>query len=179
MPLDYKSWYESARAELAKVREEKAELARALADRDKQIAALIQTMNAIAPLVGEQPIEEPAADDTAGGMTDSIRSILAHAGEPLSAAEIRDRLGALGFDMASYSNPLATIHTILRRLVESYGVEIAHDLNVAAPGPKKFTMPTGRVEKIVGKDFEIGKMKGFIGVGRLRRARRVEHREGR
>ena len=92
-------------------------------------------------------------------MTDSIRSILAQAGKPLTAAEIRDRLEAIGFDMASYSNPLATIHTILRRLTEAAEADVQEDR-----GRKT------RIEPIAGKRFVIGKdLKGFIGIARLKR----------
>src|ERR1035437_2719324 len=105
MPVDYKSWFENAKAELQRVREEKAELERALALRDQQIAALLQTMIAIAPLAGEEPPEVPAAAETETppvGMTDAIRTILSKAREPLTAGEIRDRLEDMGFDMKSY-----------------------------------------------------------------------------
>jgi hypothetical protein len=85
--------------------------------------------------------------------------------------------------MKSYSNPLATVHTVLRRLAEADEVETTHEM---APGkryavPLKFKgvslLPLGSglaVEKIAGKEFELGKLKGFIGVGRLRRNRRSE-----
>ncbi len=111
-------------------------------------------------------------------MTDSVREILRKSPEPMTASEVRDALERLGFDMKSYSNPLATIHTVLRRLTESDEVETTHEM---APG-KRYSIPAFKgvsllpvgsglsVEKIAGKDFEIGKLKGFIGVGRLRRS---------
>src|SRR5262249_4213201 len=131
MPIDYTSWYQSAKAELEKLRQEKAGFEHAIAGCDQQIAALIQTMNAIAPLVGEQPVAD--SETLAHGMTDCIRAILIRAEEPMSAAEIRDSLAEMGFDMESYSNPLATIHTILRRLTESEEVETAQEMNLAMP----------------------------------------------
>lgn len=179
MSIDYNSWYENAKTELQKVQEEKAGLQRAAIDCDRQIAALIQTMNAIAPLVGAEPLTPPASEETdmaPGGMTDSIRSILTEAGEPLTASEIRDRLEQKGFDIKSYSNPLANIHTILRRLTESKAVETTHEINAPAPGVKRFTIAVGKrfeVEKVWGKSFEIGKLKGFVGKGRLKRRSRV------
>lgn len=168
MTIDYTSWYTNARAELAKVQEEKAQFQREIAARDQQIAALVQTMNAIAPLVGERAIEVPAGTEgepPAVGMTDSIRAILKEAGEPLTASEVRERLETAGFDMKSYSNPLATIHTVLRRLTDAGELETQYE---AEAGSKKFIAVSKHlaVEKIAG--FELGK-KGFIGVGRLRR----------
>ena len=157
MSIDYKSWYENAKTELQKLQREQAELDLLRVERDKQIAALIKTMNAIAPLIGEEPM--PAADGKeapTAGMTDCIRTILAQADEPLSAAEIRDRLSAMGFDMKSYSNALATVHTILRRLAEAVEVEPLK-LNVPLPGGKKFAITAG-------KSFTLGKnTRGVIG----------------
>src|SRR5580658_2892117 len=180
MSIDYTSWYENATNELKNVQEEKTGLLRAVALCDQQIGALIQTMNAIAPLVGAEPLPTPPGAEMEagpGGLTESIRAILTEAGEPLTASEIREKLEAKGFDMKSYSNPLANIHTILRRLTEAKAVETTHEINAAASGPKKFAISLGRgleVEKVWGKSFEIGKLKGFVGKGRLQRRRRVD-----
>jgi hypothetical protein len=181
MPVDYTSWYSNARAELDKLQEERVQLKRTLDECDKHIAALVQTVNALAPLVGEEPIAPPPPEDAPAGMTDCVRKILAEAAEPLSASDVRDRLETMGFEMKSYSNPLATVHTVLRRLSESGEAE-AHDCE----GVKKFTgvvkkgyaigiaigkdTKEGRgVELVAGKNFTIGKdWKGVIGVGSIR-----------
>jgi hypothetical protein len=174
MPFDFRTSYESAKAELARVQQEKASLSSQLEQCDQQIVALVQTMRAIAPLVGEEPPAAGEAEAPHGGMTDCVRAILKKAAEPLTASEIRESLEAVGFDMKSYSNPLATIHTVLRRLGESGEVETTHEMLSA----KKFTIPVSKhlaVEKIVGKGFRIGEKRGFIGVGRLvRRSRTSE-----
>lgn len=175
MGFDYKSSFENAKAELERVQKHKLALGQELEQCDKQIAALIQTMRAMAPLVGEEAPELPVSDAEmiSGGMTDCVRAILKKAAEPLTASEIRESLEAIGFDMNSYSNPLATIHTVLRRLAESGEVETTHEMFDS----KKFTIPVSKhlsVEKIMGKDFQIGKMKGFVGVGRLRRRSHVQ-----
>jgi len=183
MSVNFQSWYENAKAELEKLEGEKAELEAALEAREKQIAALERTVNFLAPMVGQEAVPV-AAEST--GMTGSIREILKKSPEPLTASEIRDGLEKLGFDMKSYSNPLATIHTVLRRLAEAEEVETTH----ASPG-KRYAVPLKfrgvsflssksgvTVEKIAGKDFEIGKLKGFIGVGRVRRNGRIEKEKG-
>jgi DNA-binding PadR family transcriptional regulator len=180
MAIDYASWYENAKSELEKVQQEKASLERAAMLCDRQIGALIQTMNAIAPLVGAEPTPLPAlqgAKPAPADLTDSIRAILTDAGEPLTATEIRTALEAKGFDMKSYSNPLANIHTILRRLTEAKAVETTHEIHAAAPAGKRFTITVGKgleVEKVWGKSFEIGKLRGFVGKGRLQRRTRVD-----
>ncbi|HLJ46957.1 MAG TPA: hypothetical protein VKU01_13160 [Bryobacteraceae bacterium] len=166
MALDYRALYETTKAELEKLEAEKNELQVAIGERDKQIGALIQTMNAIAPLIGETPPETPA-----GGMTDSIRKLMAEAGHPLTAVEIRDRLEAMGFDMKSYSNPLATIHTVLRRLADAGEVETDYEL--ASKGPKKFGIASKggyAVEGIPGKSIKVGKM--IVGAARIVRNRK-------
>jgi len=180
MSVDLQTWYRDARAELEKLQHEKAELERSVEEHEKQIAVLTRTVNFLAQMVGEPAIPAVEPDVAQAGMTGSIREILKTAPEPLTASEIRDALASLGFDMKSYSNPLATIHTVLRRLSEADEVETMHEL---APGKRyAFAMPfkgihlgTGKkwqVEKITGKEFEVGKLKGFIGVGRLKRDRR-------
>jgi hypothetical protein len=185
MSVDYMAWFQNAKTELARIKRETLALQAQIEERDKQAAALAQTMRALAPLVGEQPPPDvqPAedAETPPGGMTDCVRAILRKAVKPLTASEIRESLEAIGFDMKSYSNPLATIHTVLRRLGESGEVEATHEMLSA----KKFNIPMSKhgrptivgVEKIMGKNFQIGKMKGFIGVGRLRRRSTSERPE--
>jgi len=175
MGFDYKSSYAAAKAELARVENEKLELQSRIEECEKKSVALIETMRALAPLAGEKPPEALAVDSDSppAGMTDCIRAILTKAEEPLTASEIRESLESIGFDMKSYSNPLATVHTILRRLGEAGEVESAHEM----VGAKKFTIPVSKhlaVEKIMGKDFRIGGKRGFIGVGRLVRRSRVD-----
>jgi hypothetical protein len=175
MSIDFKSWYENAKAEFEKLQNEKAELEHALEDREKQIAVLERTVNFLAPLVGEAA---PAVAAESTGMTGSIREILKKSPEPLTASEIRDSLETLGFDMKSYSNPLATIHTILRRLGESEEVETTHEMTSGKRTAYMIPIGSGlAVEKIWGKPFEIGKVKGFIGKGRLRRAGKNHSKE--
>jgi hypothetical protein len=189
MSVDFPSWYENAKAELEKLQGERAELERQLEERESQIAVLKRTVNFLAPLVGEEPapaVAPEGAGQNAGqsaGMTDSVREILRTSPEPQTASEIRDALERLGFDMKSYSNPLATIHTVLRRLTEADEVQTTHEMMSSG---KRYVMPTFKgvsllrpgsglsVEKIAGKDFEIGKLKGFIGVGRLRRNGKID-----
>jgi len=177
MSFDYKISYTEAKAELARVMNHKLALSGQLEECDQQIAALTQTMRALAPLVGEQPPPDvqiaPDAETPPGGMTDCVRAILKKAAEPLTASEIRESLEVIGFDMDSYSNPLATIHTVLRRLTESGEVETTHEMLSA----KKFTIPVSKhlaVEKIAGREFRIGGKRGFIGVGRLVRRSRMD-----
>lgn len=170
MGMDYASVYAGARAELEALEQRRLELLDSLEDLDRHSVALRQTMNAIAPLIGEELV--PVPKDAVAGLTDSVRQILSRAKESLSASEIRERLRERGFSVDAYSNPLATVHTILRRLTDSGHVESAVD----EQGTKRFEVAMGvmpltkevGVQKIAGKSFEIGKLRGFVGVGRLR-----------
>src|SRR5205823_2062894 len=51
------------------------------------------------------------------GLTEALRVVLTAAnGQPLTAVEIRNRLEAMGFDVAVYQNFLATLYLTLQRL---------------------------------------------------------------
>jgi hypothetical protein len=56
-------------------------------------------------------------------ITDAVRLAM-RAGVPMTPPEVRDRLGSIGFDLSSYSNELAVIHTVLRRLNEAGEIRI-------------------------------------------------------
>jgi hypothetical protein len=53
------------------------------------------------------------------GLTDACRLVLRNATQPLTALEVRDRLASIGVDLEKHSNPLASIHTVLKRLHEA------------------------------------------------------------
>ena len=56
------------------------------------------------------------------GFTDAVRKVLSASTEPLTPAEVRERLPSAGFSLEGYSNPLASIHTILKRLARTESV---------------------------------------------------------
>jgi len=53
------------------------------------------------------------------GLTDACRLVLRNATQPLTALEVRDRLSSIGVGLDRHSNPLASIHTVLKRLHEA------------------------------------------------------------
>jgi hypothetical protein len=60
------------------------------------------------------------------GFTDSVRQVLRNIpSRALTAKRVRDLLRDAGFDLSSYTNPLASIHTILRRLAERGEVAVS------------------------------------------------------
>jgi hypothetical protein len=55
-----------------------------------------------------------------GGLTEAVRRTLQASTERgVTPVEVRDALANSGFDLSAYSNPLAAIHTILKRLVKA------------------------------------------------------------
>ena len=79
---------------------------------EARLAQLQQSIATLTKLCGFEPTVQ-------FGLTDACRMVLRNANEPLTALEIRDRLIAIGLDMDRYSNALASIHTVLRRLHEA------------------------------------------------------------
>ena len=61
------------------------------------------------------------------GLTEACRMVLQNATAPLTALGIRDRLESIGFDLDRYANPLAAVHTTLKRLAEAGEAEPARD----------------------------------------------------
>ena len=78
-------------------------------DVDKRLAEVAQTISSLSRLCGLVPTVPM-------GLTDACRLVVRGAGLPVTPTEVRERLRAFGFDLSRYSNDLAAIHTILKRL---------------------------------------------------------------
>jgi hypothetical protein len=81
-------------------------------DLDVRIAQLSHTIGTLTRLCGLSPTIEL-------GLTDAVRMALRAAGHPLTAVEVRAQLEGMGVDLDRYTNALAAIHTILKRLNDS------------------------------------------------------------
>jgi hypothetical protein len=53
------------------------------------------------------------------GITESVRVILKEKFFPMTASELKKSIEARKHNLSTYSNPLAVIHTVLKRLVQS------------------------------------------------------------
>ena len=82
------------------------------ANHDVRIENLSKTNGTLTRLCGLSPTIEL-------GLTDAVRMALRAAGHPLTAVEVRAQLDGMGVDLDRYTNALAAIHTILKRLSES------------------------------------------------------------
>src|SRR5215469_13777837 len=70
---------------------------------------------------GDNPTTAPSEESN---ITEFIKYIYTVYPEPLTPVEVRDRLVRQGFALTKYSNPLATIHSVLKRLAkQGYLVE--------------------------------------------------------
>ena len=90
---------------------------------DKRLSELAQTISTLSRLCGLTPT-------VPWGLTDACRVVL-RSGLPMAPTDVRDRLLAIGFDLSRYSNDLAAIHTVLKRLNEG------GELRCLVAGPKQ------------------------------------------
>ena len=103
---------EDYRRALATAIREYEDLGQQRQDIDKRLAEVAQTIGTLSRLCGLVPTVPL-------GLTDACRLIVRGAGVALMPTEVRQRLQSIGFDLSKYSNDLAAIHTILKRLNES------------------------------------------------------------
>ena len=106
---DYRAALEAAAKEYEKLGEERRKI-------DDRLTQLAQTIGTLSRLLGLQPTVPLS-------ITDAVRLAM-RAGVPLTPPEVRDRLLSIGFDLSSYSNELAVIHTVLRRLNEAGEIRV-------------------------------------------------------
>ena len=85
-------------------------------DIDKRLGELAQSIGTLMRLLGRTPTVPL-------GLTDACRLVL-RGGVPMTAVDVRDRLLHIGFDLSAYSNDLAVIHTVLKRLNEAGEVRL-------------------------------------------------------
>ena len=89
---------------------------------DQRLTELAHTIGTLTRLCGFAPT-------VTFGLTDACRAVLRSTRAPMTPSDVRDRLAAMGVELAAYANPLAAIHTTLKRLTE------AEELKIAAIGP--------------------------------------------
>lgn len=122
----------------------KRDLAQAVKERDIADRKIERLTAAIGGLAGacEDPEEQTRhledLNDVVGrvGFRDAILRVLGNHSN-MSAVEIKDAISVSGWiNFADYSNPMASIHTTLRRLKESGKVEVVE----SADGEKGFRL---------------------------------------
>jgi|GEM_PF-2825970 len=104
--LYYDALFE-AWGELQRIKEQERELA-------IRKAQLSKTVSALFPLVFPDSL-----DVNTMSLPNAIRLIMSGADRPLSATDIQTKLEDLGFDLKKFENPLANIHTAMKRMAEN------------------------------------------------------------
>ena len=114
--------------------EAKQDLARHLVQRqklDERIARRHAVVSELQNLCAERDkrsfdrrIDRVIKADLKVGITESARVILQENFFPLTASELKERIEARKLNVARYANPLAVIHTVLKRLVQSGEVRV-------------------------------------------------------
>jgi hypothetical protein len=136
-------------------------------DLDTRLGELAQSISTLMRLLGLTPTVPL-------GLTDACRLVL-NAGVPLTALEVRDRLHHIGFDLSIYSNELAVVHTVLKRLNEAGEVRL---LRRAAGKPAYLHVQPPRAIAIGPAVAEYMRARGTFhtearGPGRARRTSRA------
>ena len=129
-----KSFYKKA---LEAARDELQQLYSQQEDIGKRIAQLRKTIAHLAELCDEHDggidAENPFALDLLFGnmgLTEACREVV-RAADPdgLTPVEVKEGLRKMGFDMSGYTNILASIHTVLKRLAKSGVIDEGHPAN--------------------------------------------------
>ena len=127
MTNQYRRLLERAREDLKAAYRQREEL-------DVTIAKLRQTVVSLGAMCPEDDVREglKGVVPRRGALTDAVSNTILASQIPLGAKDVRDMLEELGYKFASgSSNPLASIHSVINRLVEQKRV-----IPVKRIGPK-------------------------------------------
>lgn len=112
-PEDYKVALTKLKQDLRESKARRIEHIDAAEREEERIAHLRQTVAALSKLCGE-PFDD---EDDEFGLTEAIRMALKAHGGHLNAQQVKTQIEKLGFNTGKYTNALASIHTVLKRLV--------------------------------------------------------------
>ncbi|MBZ5573948.1 MAG: hypothetical protein LAO09_18955 [Acidobacteriia bacterium] len=114
--------------------EAKQDLARCLVERqkiDRKVARLQTVVSDLENLCGELEhksfvtgVERVIKANLKLGITEMTRVILKQTFFPLTATQLQEKLVTEKLQLSRYANPLAVIHTVLKRLVKSGEVRV-------------------------------------------------------
>jgi len=83
---------------------------------EREIAEQSRAVTALSELVGDAP-------RLSLGFTDAILLVIRLADHPLAPTEIRDELESIGWRIGKFSNPMASLHQVLKRLEKRRDIE--------------------------------------------------------
>lgn len=117
--IDYKGVLKTAEKELIEMFRERERLERTIARQRQTVIALRMKVD------GDSFPKDHIETFKPKNLTDACRWVLYGTRRPLDAPTIRDRVEALGYDIGS-SNPLASVHSVIKRLIEQGEVKRAY-----------------------------------------------------
>ncbi len=111
---DYEEILEKAKRDLLSEQNALGECLKRQEAHEKKITGLRATIAAISRMLDRDFVEEDAI-----GLTDAIREAFKSVGQgSLIPTEVKSRLEMMGYDTARYGNLMASVHTIINRLVQ-------------------------------------------------------------
>ncbi|MCU1311590.1 MAG: hypothetical protein JWO20_2715 [Candidatus Angelobacter sp.] len=115
MATDYKQIFKQVKTDIAAKRQELGESMRTVEGLEAEIAGLQQTALGLARMLGEEFVAEDEI-----GLTDAVRNVFKSAlpSKNFTALEVRDELQAMGYDITKYGNVMASIHSVIKRLID-------------------------------------------------------------
>ncbi len=118
---EYQRALTSARRELERLLQQRLKIDQ----RMTQLQPIIRNLeNLCQDLDQRRAAEEAASKELLHGLTQEVSKTLKSNFSPMSPRQIMDDMVKRGFDFKSYSSPLASVHTVLRRLVAAGKVKI-------------------------------------------------------
>src|SRR5229473_676821 len=108
----YEHSYQAAKIELKSLSAEEKQLDDRLGEVRERITALEGMIKALEPLIEEGQGQEVVE----AGLTQLCRDILESSNASLTAQQVRDKLALKGVSLDDYTNPMAVLHTILKRV---------------------------------------------------------------
>ena len=127
---DGKYWikvYETALERLAALRADRDILDAQLEELNKEIVRFEKVVSTLSPLASDGTRMATAVPTVEGiaalGLADACREILKQSPQHRTARGVRDSLVASGYNIGQHTNPLASIHGVLKRLAQSGDVE--------------------------------------------------------
>ncbi|HYV07536.1 MAG TPA: hypothetical protein VFB82_23275 [Blastocatellia bacterium] len=109
-----------ARSEMESLKRKRDELEEEVIGINERIAKLTETEASLSRLCGEKPTLPRMELSFVGvGPALAVREVVKSSNVALTPMEVRDRIVAGGFDVAQHNNPMASIHTALKRLAST------------------------------------------------------------
>jgi hypothetical protein len=134
MTRDYKDLLNVEVGELRALLEQRRSMKHEIDKINGQLTRLREGVLGLAALAGlniKETNPEIFTDDFSAnlGLTQAIRQVLIDVDMPYTPTEIRDELLEYSFPIDKHKNPLASIHSILKRLIDAGHVVAAIDVN--------------------------------------------------